>query len=193
MAARPAAEARLDRILGLEATDRLVSAIRSDRGFGPVTLNFHPDRVAAGGTSVASGLAEQGRYRSQWVTWISNGGRSALAGGARNHWERTLFGGAYEGCDPARVDHPVYGAADLLSDPFGGSPRFGSCHLVLGSEVAARTTLCLGDSHLGPTDVGTVAEPTPYWPAWLNRRPTAVSSVDLLGSTACTGLWPAGR
>jgi GNAT superfamily N-acetyltransferase len=49
---------------------------------------------------------------------------------------------------------PVYGAFDLLHDPHGGAPRFGSCHVVLSDAVVDRTTFCVGDSHLQPSDVG---------------------------------------
>ena len=46
----------------------------------------------------------------------------------------------------------------IRGSPHGGSPRFGSCHLVLAQECLDRATLCLGDSHLGPTDLGTIDE-----------------------------------
>ncbi len=127
---------------------------------GRLTVNFHPDRIAASGRSVVQGFVADGEYRSQWVTSISNGGRSATVGGHRHRWETELFGGAYAEADPREVPHPVYGALDLLHDPFGGSPRFGSCCLVLANHVAARTTFCVGDSHVGPEDVGTEADMT---------------------------------
>ena len=126
---------------------------------GRVTLNFHPDRITRSGTTVAAGLLADGRYRSQWVTGISNGSRSAFAGGDRHGFEQALFGDAYEGSDPAAAELPVYGALDLLGDPHGGSPRFGSCFVVLRAPVLTRTTLCVGDSHIGPRDVGTVDAP----------------------------------
>jgi hypothetical protein len=124
-----------------------------------VTVNFHPDRVAGSGATVAAGLRAEGRYRSQWVTGISSGSRSAFPGGDRHRFERALFDGAYDGADPAAVDFPVYGAVDLLRDPHGGSPRFGSSYLVLEPHVLARTTMCVGDSHVGPADVGTADAP----------------------------------
>ena len=92
------------------------------------------------------------------VTRISAGGRSALAGGARDRWENALVNGAYDRCDPFVVDFPIYGAFDLLRDPHGGSPRFGSCFMVLRQHVQERVTLCVGDSHQGPTDLGARAE-----------------------------------
>lgn len=162
VADRSRAERRLEQALGPTGARQLLTAARRSPSSGPgrVTLNFHPDRVAADGRTVAAGLADSGRYLSQWATRISNGGRTAVPGGDRQRWERQLFGDAYDGCDPAVEPFPVYGALDLLGDPHGGSPRFGSCFVVLGPAVAERVTFCVGDSHLQPTDVGTVAEPT---------------------------------
>lgn len=125
---------------------------------GRLTLNFHPDRVASSGRTVVDGLLADGRYRSQWATGISNGSRSAIAGGDRERFERDLFDGAYDAVEPG-VEHPVYGAFDLLHDMHGGSPRFGSCFVVLRPHVLERTTMCVGDSHLGPRDVGLTEAP----------------------------------
>ena len=124
-----------------------------------LTLNFHPDRLAADGVSVAEGLLRAGRYRSQWRTWISNGGRSAIVGGDRHRWEHELFGGAYDDADPLVDETPVYGSLDLLWHPHGGSPRFGSCYLVLEPHVFDRVTFTVGDSHDAPRDVGTIDQP----------------------------------
>lgn len=126
---------------------------------GRVTLNLHPDRVADSDRTVAAGLLGEGRYRSQWVTGISNGSRSAVQDGDRHRFERSLFDGAYDDADPRQVEFPVYGAFDLLRDPHGGSPRFGSSFVVLHPHVLARTTMCVGDSHVGPRDVGTAEAP----------------------------------
>ncbi|MEO7405204.1 MAG: DUF3626 domain-containing protein [Burkholderiales bacterium] len=92
-------------------------------------------------------------------TGISSGSRSAVAGGERQCFERALFDGVYDAADPAVHDLPVYGALDLTLDPHGGSPRFGSSYCILAARVRARTTLCVGDSHLGPRDVGTFNAP----------------------------------
>jgi len=84
--ARAEAADRWSRATGLASdelptwSDRLLAA-------GRLTVNFHPDRVARSGRSVAAGLLDEGRYRSQWVTGISNGGRSAVIGGERAGWE----------------------------------------------------------------------------------------------------------
>jgi hypothetical protein len=126
---------------------------------GRLTLNFHPDRRSRTGHTVAAGLAAEGAYRSQWVTGISAGSRSAIHGGERQRFERDLFAGAYDHVDPSLGEHPVYGSFDLLLDDHGGSPRFGSSFVVLRQHVRERTTLCVGDSHLRPRDVGTFADP----------------------------------
>jgi hypothetical protein len=120
-------------------------------------LNFHPDRHDSKGRTVAAGLLADGRYRSQFETGISNGGRFAVPGGARTRWESLLFNGAYDGGASVR---PVYGALDLFGDPYGGSPRFGSSFIVLEPTCLTRATFCMGDSHLGPTDVGTIDQMT---------------------------------
>ena len=117
-----------------------------------LTLNFHPDRRDSKGRTVADGLLADGRYRTQFETGISNGGRFAVPGGNRVHWESLLFDKAYS---TESKDRPVYGALDLFSDPYGGAPRFGSCVVVLEPHCFERATFCVGDSHLGPTDVGT--------------------------------------
>lgn len=129
------------------------------RDAGRLTLNFHPDRLDRNGQTVAAGLAAEGSYKSQWITGSSSGSRSAVRGGHRQRFERKLFAGAYDDADPSAGEHPVYGSFDLLFDAHGGSPRFGSSFVVLALPVRARTTLCIGDSHMGARDVGTFAQP----------------------------------
>jgi Protein of unknown function (DUF3626) len=94
----------------------------------PVTLNFHPDRLARG-RPILDQLAAEGRYLSQFVTGTSNGGLTAYPGGDRWRWESRIFGGAYDEA-PAR-DRPVYGALNFRGKPTGGAPRFGSAHFRL--------------------------------------------------------------
>ncbi|MCX5385631.1 DUF3626 domain-containing protein [Streptomyces sp. NBC_00083] len=121
-----------------------------------ITLNFHPDRLRPrDGRTVAEALAADGVYRSQYETGLSNGGRTAFPGGARDEWERGLFGGAYHRAGVRPEERPKYGALDLAGHTDGAAPRFGSCHVRLRPEVNARATFCHGDSHLGPADVGT--------------------------------------
>lgn len=116
-----------------------------------VTLNFHPD-ISSHGHTVIDGLARDGVYRSQFETGTSNGGLTAHPGGERWLWEGRLFGGAYDRADLAL--RPKYGALNHRHDPFGGSRRFGSCHLRLKSTVLARATFCYPDSHLHPEQFG---------------------------------------
>jgi hypothetical protein len=159
---------------------------------GALTINFHPDRRARTGSTVARGLLHQGRYHSQWITGISNGSRSAIADGERHRFEHHLFAAAYEGVDPLNEDLPVYGAFDLWGDPFGGSPRFGSSHLVLHPSVLSRTTLCVGDSHAAPTDVGTVDNPWSLL-AGLAEQPWCGASLEALLSGRLPAAGPSRR
>ncbi|MDB5215826.1 MAG: hypothetical protein JWO86_3753 [Myxococcaceae bacterium] len=119
-----------------------------------MTLNFHPDRLLADGRMVVEALLEVGRYKNQFETGLSNGSRTAFAGGARDGWEETLFGGAYHEPVAEASERPKYGALDVMHHADGGSPRFGSCYVVLRAHVNARCTFTWGDSHLGPADVG---------------------------------------
>ncbi|MFF9200220.1 DUF3626 domain-containing protein [Streptomyces sp. NPDC014779] len=129
-----------------------VSALTTGPAVAPpprVTLNFHP--------TFLDRLAEDGVYRSQFVTGTSNGGLTAHPGGDRWRWESRIFGGAYD--DAPAHERPVYGALDHRRRPYGAAPRFGSAHLRLRPATLARTTFCYPDSVLEPTDFG-VAERT---------------------------------
>ena len=116
-----------------------------------VTLNFHPDRLLRG-EPILDAMAEDGFYRSQFVTGTGNGGLTAYHGGDRWRWESRIFNGAYDGA-PAH-ERPVYGALNFRRKPVGGAPRFGSAHFRLTAEPLARTTFCYPDSFLEPTDFG---------------------------------------
>jgi hypothetical protein len=109
-----------------------------------ITVNFHPDRLLADGRDVATHLVEDRAYHSQFRTGISNGG----LGGDRLLWEDRMFPGRYTATD---LDRPVYGALNLAGYPDGGSPRFGSCHLVLAPAVLSRATFTIGDSFTLPS------------------------------------------
>jgi len=117
----------------------------------PVTLNFHPDRLARG-RPILDQLATGGCYFSQFVTGTSNGGLTAYPGGDRWRWESRIFGAAYDEA-PAR-DRPGYGALNFRGKPTGGAQRFGSAHFRLVPRVLARTTFCYPDSFLDPSDFG---------------------------------------
>lgn len=118
----------------------------------PVTVQFHPDRLVAG-RPVVAGLARTGRYLSQFVTGVGNGGLTAYPGGARWRWESRLFDGAYDEAPPAA--RPVYGAVMTPPRVVGAAPRFGSSYLRLRPETLARTTFCYPDSVFEPDHVGT--------------------------------------
>ncbi|WP_371129636.1 DUF3626 domain-containing protein [Streptomyces sp. TLI_105] len=90
-----------------------------------MTLNFHPDRPLHG-RLILDAMAEDGVYRSQFVTRTSKGGPTAHPGGDRWRWESRIFGGAYD--EAAAHERPVYGALNFRRKPVGGAPRFGSAH-----------------------------------------------------------------
>ncbi|KAL7920376.1 hypothetical protein ACQKWADRAFT_328823 [Trichoderma austrokoningii] len=118
------------------------------------------------GHTVVEALLEDGIYRNQFETGISNGLVATQPGGSRDNWERNLFSGAYHGSsitdskenvfDPAL--RPKYGALDLVRSSDGPAPRFGSCHFLLRPEVLLRSTFAYGGSQAAPKDVGTVDE-----------------------------------
>jgi hypothetical protein len=119
-----------------------------------VTLNFHPDTITSGVTTIER-LATEGVYRSQFETGISNGGLTAYRGGDRWLWESRIFGGAYDDCGGEELSlRPKYGALNHRDDPVGGSRRFGSCYLRLRPEALARTSFCYPDSHMQPEHFG---------------------------------------
>ncbi|GAA3367519.1 hypothetical protein GCM10020367_66720 [Streptomyces sannanensis] len=104
-----------------------------------LTMNFHPDRMA-GDRPILVRMAEDGVYRSQFVTGTSNGGLTVHPDGDRWHWESRIFGGAYD--HAAADERPVYGALNFRRDPAGGAPRFGSSYFRLNAETLARATFC---------------------------------------------------
>lgn len=127
-----------------------------------VTVNFHPDRLDSDGRTVARALREEGVYRSQFETGLSNGGLTARPGGDRDLWEERLFEGYYQRLEGERTRssamlRPRYGGLNLLGFSGGACPRFGSCFLRLRPGVARRGTFSLGDSVTAPEDLGTQA------------------------------------
>ncbi|MFI5642347.1 DUF3626 domain-containing protein [Streptomyces goshikiensis] len=116
-----------------------------------VTLNFHPDREAHG-RQVLEALADDGVYRSQFVTGTSNGGLTAHPGGDRWRWESRIFNAAYD--DAPAHERPAYGALNFRHKPVGAAPRFGSAHFRLTARTLTRTTFCYPDSFLEPSDFG---------------------------------------
>lgn len=116
-----------------------------------VTMHFHPDR-AAGGRPILIQMADDGAYRSQFVTGTSNGGLTAHPGGDRWRWESRIFAGTYDNATPDQ--RPVYGALNYRRDPVGGAPRFGSSFFRLTSEALTRATFCYPDSSAEPSAFG---------------------------------------
>ncbi|EGL17995.1 MULTISPECIES: DUF3626 domain-containing protein [unclassified Paenibacillus] len=151
-----------------------------------VTLNFHPDRLIAGGLTVAEGLLQDGEYRSQFETRISSGGLSAYPGGDRDRWERSLFAGAYQAESVQPCDRPKYGALNVMRYADGASPRFGSCHFRLKAGVLDRCTFTCGDSHAQPEHAGTRKVFMPVLAALLEEVRTTGSALasDVPGAGA---------
>ncbi|MEU5052261.1 DUF3626 domain-containing protein [Streptomyces sp. NPDC021096] len=138
----------------MERALRHVASLSSGAPVDPalrVTLNFHPDRHVRG-TPILRALAEDGVYRSQFVTGTGNGGLTAHPGGDRWRWESRIFAGAYDTA-PAH-ERPVYGALNFRRKPAGGAPRFGSAHFRLAAGALARTTFCYPDSVFEPSAFG---------------------------------------
>ncbi|OAB43715.1 DUF3626 domain-containing protein [Paenibacillus glacialis] len=123
-----------------------------------VALHFHPDRPIVDMKNVAQALLEQGVYKSQFETHISNGSVSAYPGGARDQWEKMMFGGAYQLDGVTDSQRPKYGALDLMLHPEGPAPRFGSCYFLLSPSISYRCTFTYLDSHQNPKEKGTYGE-----------------------------------
>ena len=159
-AARPAAIERIATILRDHHHDPTIDTEPHELERAPVersviVLNFHPDRIAADGRVVIDALHDDGIYRSQFETGISNGGLTAFPGGDRDRWEERIFGGAYQQPQTSPAERPKYGGLDIMGDPDGPCPRFGSCHLRLKSHVKQRATFCHGDSSDSPDHIAT--------------------------------------
>jgi hypothetical protein len=164
------------------------AAMELIRQHARIVLHFHPDRFGGKPTNVAESLLIEGVYRNQFETGLSSGSPTAFAGGERDTWERTLFGGTYHAEGVLASERPKYGSLELVRFPDGPAPRFGSCYFVLRG-VAARTSITFmgsEDPHAGDR-VGTLAIPhaamapllaeienggmaTPSWPPF--RAPT---------------------
>lgn len=154
---RPRHVARIRSVLVAARVDTDASALLDAvRSGGAVTMNFHPDRLLSDGRSVAQSLRDEGVYRSQFETRISNGGLTAYPGGDRDVWEHALFAGVYQRPDVLVCERPKYGGLNLMNHLNGACPRFGSCHLRLRRATTERATLIFGDSAAKPTDIGLI-------------------------------------
>lgn len=142
------------RMSGIAQTD-FESAVQAIRDHSRVALHFHPDRIDASGHTVAESLLEDGIYKSQFETGLSNGKLAPRLGGSRDLWENNLFGDAY-GAEVPLSHRPKYGALNLMLLPDGPSPRFGSCYLLLKPDSLEHCTFTYMDSHLEPIERGTI-------------------------------------
>lgn len=144
--------------------------IRSLVEGGALTLNFHPDRLLEDGRTVGEAMADDGFYRNQFESRVSNGGLFPYPGGDRDRWEERMFGGAYQRDQVRASERPKYGTFDIVGYADGGSPRFGSCHVRLRREALARSTFCAGDSHVGATDFATIDAMEPVLAGYLETN-----------------------
>jgi hypothetical protein len=145
------ARARLSSLLRAAgcAEAQLDVALDGVRRHARVVVHFHPDRVGVRSIRVVDALLEDGEYRSQFETGLSSGSRTAFPGGARDGWERALFGDAYHAPGASLADRPKYGALELIRFPDGPWPRFGSCYLVLRPEASSRASFTFSGSEQG--------------------------------------------
>ncbi|MGG2027033.1 DUF3626 domain-containing protein [Gottfriedia sp. S16(2024)] len=134
------------------------NAVEKLKAHAKVALHFHPDRPVSNMKNVSEALLQQGVYKSQFETFISNGSVSAYPGGERDLWEKKIFGGAYQLKGVTNTQRPKYGALNLMLHPDGPSPRFGSCYLLLTPEASHRCTFTYLDSHQDPKEKGTYKE-----------------------------------
>lgn len=154
------AKERINHILKMSniPSDIFNKAVSSLKENARIGLHFHPDRPDSSMKSVAEALLEQGIYRSQFETLISNASLSAFPGGARDIWENRLFGGAYQTEGTTDNQRPKYGALNIMLHPDGPAPRFGSCYLLLSPKVSHRSTFTYLDSHQEPKEKGSYEE-----------------------------------
>ncbi len=137
------------------AQETFSDAVTMIKSNARVALHFHPDRPGQAIKSVADSLLEQGIYKSQYETMISNGSVSAYPSGERDLWEKGIFGGAYHLDGVTDDQRPKYGALNLMIHPDGPAPRFGSCYFLLHADVSNRCTYTYGDSHQDPQEKST--------------------------------------
>lgn len=154
------AKATINHILKMSNISEKVfeNAVVNLKAHANICLHFHPDRPDSTMKSVAEAMLEQGIYKSQFETFLSNGSVSAYSGGNRDIWEKRIFGGAYQLEGTTNNQRPKYGALNLMLHPDGPAPRFGSCYFVLSPEVSYRSTYTYLDSHQDPKEKGTYEE-----------------------------------
>ncbi|MGG3915069.1 DUF3626 domain-containing protein [Rossellomorea vietnamensis] len=151
------AEATIHHVLNMSniSVEMLDQAVHHIKTHAQIGLHFHPDRPTSTMKTVAQSLLENGEYKSQFETFISNGKVSPHSGGDRDRWEESMFGGAYQSDGTLMSERPKYGALNLMLHPDGPSPRFGSCYFLLSPNVSSRSTYTYLDSHQNPFEKGT--------------------------------------
>jgi len=145
------------------------SAEREISQHARVGLQFHPDRISKTGKPVAESLLEDGLYKNQFETHLSNGKLDPAADGVRAGWEDSVFGGAFGAQSSDLSERPKYGALNLMLHPDGPCPRFGSCYLLLKPAVSHRSTFTYMDSHRDPLEKGTMKVFEPVFSALLTE------------------------
>lgn len=105
------AKATINHILKMSnISDKIFeNAVVNLKTHAKIGLHFHPDRPDSTMKSVAEALLEQGIYKSQFETFLSNGSVSAYSGGERDIWEKRIFGGAYQLEGTTNNQRPKYG------------------------------------------------------------------------------------
>jgi len=136
-----------------ESFDKTISLLKSN---ARVALHFHPDRLDCRMKSVAENFLDDGKYKNQFETLISNGKVAPQPGGAREQWEMIIFGDTYHQEISDNSQRPKYGALDLMQHPDGPAPRFGSCYFLLKPQISERCTFTYMDSHQNPPEKGTI-------------------------------------
>lgn len=151
-------QAELENVLTMSNIELLEfeGAVRQVKENARVCLQFHPDRPAGTAKSVIQVLLEEGQYRNQFDTRLSNGRLDPFAEGQRAKWEDRIFGGVFAKHGATLSERPKYGALNLMRHPDGPSPRFGSCYFILKPELSARCTFSYMDSHREPAERGTL-------------------------------------
>ncbi|MEJ9115735.1 DUF3626 domain-containing protein [Bacillus paramobilis] len=154
------AKATINHILNMSniTEEMFEEAVVNLKSHARIALHFHPDRLDSNMKSIAEALFEQGIYKSQFETLLSNGSVSAYPGGERDLWEQRIFGGAYQLEGVTNNQRPKYGALNLMLHPDGPAPRFGSCYFLLSPKVSYRSTYTYLDSHQDPEEKGTYEE-----------------------------------
>lgn len=131
-------------------------AVQQIKKHARVGLQFHPDRISKSGRTVAQALLEDGFYKNQFETHVSNGKLDPIAEGVRAKWEDNVFGGVFTAHAALLSERPKYGALNLMLYPDGPCPRFGSCYLLLKPVVSQRCTFTYMGSYRNPDEKGTL-------------------------------------